>query len=151
MTNMPRGFLAWLWRAAIPLVWLLSVAAALRGGFQRGLEPRELIGRPAPYPWLGVSIVSLVTAVELGIIYLILRPPTFRWSVNRAAIALGVSVLLSGLHIATTVTDVPGFVYVPAAFSLLTTALLLLLFLVTLTVSLISRRTRSVPPGGHAA
>ena len=66
-------------------------------------------------------------AVETGILYAILRPPTFRGQGTRLGLALLYSLMLLLLAFVTFVTDMPGYVNIPGFFALSTSAALLIL------------------------
>src|SRR5688572_26034698 len=108
-----KKFFALLWRVTIPILWLLSVLAIIRGGFQLGFVRPLPIGQSYPYPWLGVVIMSIVTALESALLYFILRPHNFSWSLLRVTVAFVIFLILSAIAIFTTVTDMPGYFYVP--------------------------------------
>ena len=136
-----KHFFAFLWRAAIPMLWLLSVLAIIRGGFQPGL-----VWRPPPgqtytfhYPWLGVILTSVVTAMECAFLYLVLRPDRWVWSLPRVGVAFAIFFILSVLVAYTTATDQPGYAYIPGDLTLLLTLLLFILLIITVIVRLIHR------------
>jgi len=78
------------------------------------------------YPVWGVVAVSALIGIFIGILYLILRPATYRRSWGRLFAAIAYSGVLVALGIATLVTDMPGHAYVPAMFAIVNMALILL-------------------------
>jgi hypothetical protein len=78
------------------------------------------------YPVWGVVAVSTLIGIFIGILYLILRPATYRRSWGRLFAAIAYSGVLVALGIATLVTDMPGHAYVPAMFAIVNMALILL-------------------------
>jgi len=108
--------------------------AAFRGGFQPGFVPPLPPGQTYPYPWLGVILTSAVTAIESIVLYLVLRPNRFAWSILRVGIAFAVYFGLSVLVVYTFATDLPGYAYVPGMFTLSLTVLLFVLLIITTAV-----------------
>ncbi len=132
-----KSFFVFLWRATIPILWLVSVLAAFRGGFQLGYVPPPPPGQTYPYPWLGVILTSVVTATESALLYLVLRPHRFVWSIRRVGISFAVFLTLSILGICTFVTDQPGYAYVPGQYTFLLTAFLFVLLIITAAVAFV--------------
>jgi hypothetical protein len=126
-----KSFSIFLWQATIPILWLVSVIAAFRGGFHLGYVPPPPPGQTYPYPWLGVIMTSVITAIESIFLYLVLRPHKFAWSIYRVGIAFAVFFALSVLAVYTFATDQPGYAYVPGQFTLSLTALLFVLLIIT--------------------
>lgn len=77
------------------------------------------------YPVWGVAIVSTLIGVLIGILYLILRPATYRRSWGRLCIAVVYSAVLVFAGMSTIVTDMPGHAYVPAMFAVVNMAVVL--------------------------
>jgi hypothetical protein len=127
--------LTFLWQAAIPILWLGSVVSAFNGGFQLGYVPPPPPGQTYPYPWIGVILTILVTAIESIFLYLIVRPRKFAWSFARAGSAFAVFFVLSLLAAYTMATDQPGYAYVPGEFTFLLTFLLSVLLVITVVVN----------------
>jgi H+/Cl- antiporter ClcA len=137
-----KPFLKFLWRAIIPGLWLFSVIEAFRGGFHPGLvtySPPP--GQSYPYPWTGVILTIIVTAIESVLLYVILRPDRFAWSLPRVGIAFVVFFLLSILVFYTFATDQPGYAYVPSEYTLLVTILLFVLLIITAMIVLMKSLT----------
>ncbi|MDR7149564.1 hypothetical protein J2W49_001513 [Hydrogenophaga palleronii] len=78
------------------------------------------------YPWRAVAIVWALLAVLVGVLYVILRPETFHRSWGRLAGALVYAAGLLVVGILSVVTDMPGYYYVPAQFSVVTMAVMLI-------------------------
>ena len=94
--------------------WLLfAVWTTFLGQFPGYVEHPEL----EPYPWIAVSLTSTLLAVEVTILYWILRPVTFHRSWGRLAFALLYVGSLFVFSAITFVTDMPGYYYVPADFA----------------------------------
>jgi hypothetical protein len=140
-----KSFLVVLWRATIPILWLYSVLEAVRGGFQLGFVTyAPPPGQTYPYPWVGVILTIIATAIESIFLYLVLRPHRFAWSLPRVGIAFAVFFLLSILVFYTYATDLPGYFYVPGEFTLLLTFLLFILLVITATIVLVKHLTTRV-------
>jgi hypothetical protein len=125
-------FFALLWRATIPILWLLSVLAIVRGGFDPGF-----VWQPPPgqtysfhYPWLGVTLISIVTAIECAFLYFVLRPDRLVWSLKRVGIAFAVFLPLSIWLSRTINIDVAGHVFTLGVFTLLLAFLLFILLII---------------------
>lgn len=103
--------------------WLLFALLTLRAARDPGLVPE---GAEVPYPWRGVAVTWAILALFSGALQLILRPRTFRRSWGRLLGALAFSLALLLGTVATTVTDLPGHAYVPAAYAFVTFAALAL-------------------------
>lgn len=93
------------------------------------------------YPWAAVFVVWALLAVLVGLLHLILRPRTYHHSWGRLMAALSFSTVLLILGAVSVVTDMPGYYYVPAMFSVVTMAAMLLFVIAQAAVSL--RRKRS--------
>jgi hypothetical protein len=96
------------------------------------------------HPWRAVLVVWALLGILIGVLHLILRPATYRYSWARLIGALIYSAVLLTLGILSVVTDMPGYYYVPAMFSVVTFGLLLVFALVQTGFSLIRK-------GSHAA
>jgi hypothetical protein len=81
------------------------------------------------YPWKSALAVCALLAVCVAILYVILRPMSYRHSWWRLLGALVYSGVLVALGISTVATDLPGHAYVPALFSVATLALVVVLAL----------------------
>lgn len=101
-----------------------------------GYVPRP---EEVPYPWIAVFFVWIVLAVLLGILYAIVRPTTFQYQWGRIVGALAYVAVLFGAGLATFVTDMPGYYYVPAVFSFVTMLAVLALALVATLTELLRR------------
>jgi hypothetical protein len=142
-----KKIFALLWQITIPILWLLSVLAIVCAGFQLGFVLPPPVGQSYPYPLVGVILMSIVTAIESAFLYLILRPHKFDWSLRRVVIAFGIFLTLSIVVIYTTVTDLPGYVYIPGDFTLLLTFLLFILLIVTASMAVVKRLSKKVLAG----
>ena len=104
------------------LYWLAFAGLAVRGGFQPCLvrDPHLL-----PYPWEGVvGTVCLLGAVTF-IIHRILSPGRVGRSWWRWAGAIAVAGLFALIEVVTIGTDLPGYMYVPPVYAVVTLALLM--------------------------
>jgi hypothetical protein len=83
---------------------------------------RGLISHPERwrYPWAAVVEVWALLAMLVGVLQLILRPASFHRSWGRVLGALAYSGALLALGIGSVVTDMPGYYYIPAMFSVVT-------------------------------
>ena len=136
-----------LWRCTVVLLWILSEQAIVRAGFQPIFGLYSSPGHPNPYPWGGVTLMSLVTVVECTLLYLLLHPQKFAWSPSRLGIAFGVFFVFSIGAVITLLTfDLPAYVYVPSEFTILVTLLLLLLLIITTSISLVRRISKGTLP-----
>jgi hypothetical protein len=79
------------------------------------------------YPWDAVVAVCALLAILIGVLQLILRPASFHRSWARVLGALVYSGVLLAVGIDSVVTDMPGYYYVPALFSVVTMAGMLIL------------------------
>jgi uncharacterized membrane protein len=95
------------------------------------------------YPWRAVLVVWTILAILIGAFYLILRPMTFHRSWWRLVCALAFAAVLLGLGIASVVTDMPGYYYIPAQFSIVTMALMLLLAIVQISLYFLGKLRRA--------
>jgi hypothetical protein len=153
-----KKFFAFLWRVTIPMLWLLSVLAIVRGGLNSGLAPYPILSEgqsyPSPlplrelppYPWATVIIMSIVTAIESAVLYLILRPSKFAWSLTRAGVAFAVFLPLSILGFRTTAVDVSGDLFAFGVFNLLLFFLLFILLIVTAVVTVVRHLAKGMHP-----
>ena len=106
-------------RYCLLIYWLLFAAFAVHQARYPGLMQHPEEWR---YPWGAVGAVWALLAVLVGILYLILRPVTFHRSWGRLTGALAYSAVLLVLGLLSVVTDMPGYYYVPAQFSVVTMA-----------------------------
>jgi hypothetical protein len=109
---------------------------------QQAQYPGFLIDREQwRYPWRGVIEMWALLAILVGVLHVILRPATFQHSWGRLLGALlYATVLLLGLGPASLATDMPGYYYVPAWFSIVTMVGMLTLALVEVVGALWRRR-----------
>ena len=123
------------YRVGFVLYWLLFAALAVVGGASHGLVSPWLTRHPEliPYPWKGVIGTSFILAILVAAFYWILRPPAFRTARWRLALALAVAAGLVVASVLTSVTDMPGYYYVPQEFSMVTFLVLIITTAVTLT------------------
>jgi hypothetical protein len=106
--------------------WLVFVLLTLHAGRNRGfVRNRETV----PYPWEDVFETCALIGVETAVLYVILRPPTFRRSWRRVLAALLYASILIVISKPAAMFDLPGYLYVPRTFAL-TTFLVLLILLV---------------------
>lgn len=123
------------WFAVLALCWLLSVAAAYRGGFHPGLlAPFERL-QPLVYPWFGVALTVAQTLLYTVVAYLIVR----EGDAERLGIALVAALGLHALHVMGFGTDAPDYTYVPLRYSLL----LFVVFLVASVTLFVRSRFRA--------
>ena len=97
--------IAWLKKYGLPAVWLVSLPILVWSGFTPAFNTPE----NTPYPVGGVLIFSGITLLEVGFLYLILRPRSFSNSWGRFALALFIFMPL--WVIAQLFQDVPGYFY----------------------------------------
>src|SRR5437773_5487300 len=69
------------------------------------------------YPWSAVVVVWVLLAILVGVLHLILRPASFHRSWGRFLGALAYCAILLVLGFFSAVTDMTGYYYVPAQFS----------------------------------
>jgi len=102
--------------------WLMFALLTLRQARYPGLmrHPEEW-----RYPWDAVVVMWALLAVFVGGLHLILRPASFHRSWGRLLAAFAYSAVLLALGVDSVVTDMPGYYYVPAFFSFVTMAGLL--------------------------
>jgi len=140
-----KNFFAFLWRATIPILWLLSVLAIVRGGFDPGFVwPPPPVGQSYPYPWTRVIVISIVTAVECVVLYLILRPSHFARSLKRVGVAFAVFLPLSIWFSRTINADVAGDLSALGVFTLLSAFLLFILLIITTVVVVVKQFSKRV-------
>ena len=128
-------------RYSLAVYWLAFAALTVDWGQHPGFVAHPEL---APYPWNGVAVTLGVLAVEVAILYAILRPVTFHRSWGRLGFALLYAGILLVVSAFTFVTDLPGYYYAPAIFSAATMLGLILLTLV-LGLSALWQRGRHVP------
>jgi len=113
-------------RYFLVVYWLVFATWAVNWGKYPGLVVSPEL---APYPWKAVGVTCGVLAVEVAILYAILRPVTFDRSWGRLGFALLYGACLLVFSAFTFVTDMPGYYYVPAYFSAVTVLALVVLAL----------------------
>ena len=91
------------------------------------------------YPWSAVIVVWSLLAVLIAILYVIIRPMTYRRSWGRLAGACAYSAALLILGLLSVVTDAPGFYYVPAVFSIVTAGVMTAFVLFSLGAAVVRR------------
>lgn len=101
--------------------WAVFAVWTLRAGEQPGLTPPGVV---ISYPWWGVEWTWIILAVDVSILYAILRPRTFQGSLWRLSAALLFAFCLASWEVMSVATDMPGFAYMPAIFSLITATIL---------------------------
>lgn len=113
-----------LYKLGFALYWFLFAVLAIFSAQYPGFvsHPEQI-----SFPWLRLFVVWGILAVLVGVYYFILKPASGS-SLMRVTIAL----LLSGATLTACVmtfyTDMDGLYYVPSYFSLLTTLILLVMF-----------------------
>ena len=110
-------------RYVLQFYWLAFAVFTLHEAQSPGLllHPEEW-----RYPWGAVVVVWALLAMLVSILYAILRPGTFNHSRGRLLGALAYSAVLLVLGYFSVVTDMPGYYYVFAEFSIVTMAGMLL-------------------------
>ena len=125
-------------RYALLFYWLAFAVVTLYQAQYPGLMLRPEEWR---YPWSAVVVVWVLLAILVGVLHLILRPANFHRSWGRLLGALAYSAVLLVLGFFSVVTDMPGYYYVPAQFSVVTMAGVLI-FAVFQVISALWRRRR---------
>lgn len=135
-----KNFFVLIWRYAIPLFWLLSVQAIVRGGFQPGFGQLPPPGQSYPYPLVGVILTITVNAFESAILYFVLRPDKFVLAPSRVGVAFGSFFVLSiSAYYILLTTDLPRYLYILSEFTMLLTLMLFLLLIIVVPISLVKR------------
>lgn len=110
----PAGF----WRRyGLGVYWLIFAIYTLQAARDPGLVVHRDAAR---YPWLGVVATWIELALEVALLGWILRPRTYHRSWGRLAAALAVYAVLAVQSVITSMTDLPGYSYVPGQFHMLT-------------------------------
>jgi len=133
-------------RYGLPLYWLAFAAITLEAARYPGFVSPDA---PRAFPWDGVLVTWAILAFATALLHAILRPQTFCRSWGRLAGAIGYAVLLNVLTVATYVTDMAGYVYVPGRF-----AMVMLLGLMILAIALPmlpQSKAGRLPSGGARA
>jgi len=104
-------------RYFLAIYWLAFAILAVDWGQYPGFILDPVM---QPYPWREVGVTWGVLAVQVAILYAILRPVTFQRSWGRLGFALLYGVVLLAISAFTFGTDRPGYYYVPACFSAVT-------------------------------
>ncbi len=104
-TAVLQQIIAWLKKYGLPVLWLISLPFLIWGGF----TPAPGAPADAPYPFGGVILFAGITLLEVGLLYLILRPHSFYNSWGRFAFAIFVFTPL--WIVAQLFQDVPGYFY----------------------------------------
>lgn len=126
-------------RYCLLFYWLVFAALTLYEAQFPGLmlHPEEW-----RYPWGAVFVVWALLAISVGILYAILRPASFNRSWSRLSGALAYSAILLFLGYISVVTDMPGYYYVFAQFSIATMAGMLVITVFQATSALWRSRRR---------
>ncbi len=95
------------------------------------------------YPWAAVVVVWALLAMLVGVLHVILRPTSFHHSWGRLLGALAFSAVVLVLGFFSVVTDMPGYYYVPAQFSAVTMASMLIFAVFQVISALWRRRKRA--------
>lgn len=106
-------------------LWVLSLPLLIWGGF---VNPEAVSGDPS-YPFGFVLLFALLTLLETGLLYLILRPNSFRRSWGRVIIALIVFTPISVA--ARSFDEVPGYFDAHALWLAVVVRLLALTLIIT--------------------
>ena len=99
---------------------------------------RRLVARnreTVPDPWEDVFETCALIGVETAVLYVILRPPTFRRSWRRVLAALLYASILWVINKPPPLFDLAGYVYVPATFALITFLALLIVLVQMISMS----------------
>ena len=111
-------------RYGLTAYWIIFVLLTLHAGRNRRMvRNRETV----PYPWEDVFETCALIGVETAVLYVILRPPTFRRSWRRVLAALLYASILIVINKPPALFDLAGYVYVPETFALITFLALLIL------------------------
>ena len=117
--------------------WLLFVALTFYYAQFPGLiaEPEKW-----KYPWFEASIVCILLAILVSILQFILRPASYNYSWGRLFGAIVYSAIILALGAASVVTDLPGYYYVPALFSVVTMGGILLFAVIQVIMFILKRK-----------
>jgi peptidoglycan/LPS O-acetylase OafA/YrhL len=88
--------------------WLLSIPIYIAGGNDAQFWAQAWFRQAQPYPYLGVLTNIAFSGIVVGCLYLIIRPWSFRYSMNRLTLSL---IGLMGLFfsVIAVISDPPGF------------------------------------------
>jgi hypothetical protein len=117
ITQFRKNWLAFRWARRYGWVayWLAlsgySLAAARSPGFVS--DPASV-----PYPWSAALLTCGLLGVQCAALNATLRPLSATRSWRRVAAASALALLFGALSLLTTVTDMPGYYYVPGLFAL---------------------------------
>jgi hypothetical protein len=112
------------------LLWAFAAVLIVWGGTQPGYRPGHMGETTAPYPVLWVLAFLALSAVELALAQLILRPRSYAGSWHRALLATLVFVPWAVFCMAATM-HMPGFVTAHALWAFVLGVLSLLLLLLS--------------------
>lgn len=110
----PPGLLQ---RLGFILYWLAFAILTIRQAKHPGLV---LHGDLPPFPWRGIAATWIVLAIETLILYVVLRPLSFQAPWKRVGKGFLYATGLVVFTVFTTVTDMPGYYYVPGIFAVVT-------------------------------
>ncbi len=104
-TDVRQQILIWIKKYGLPAVWLMALPFLIWGG------SISAPGTPnnAPYPFGGVLLFAGIASLEVGLLYLILRPHSFYLSWGRFLVAVFIFTPL--WFVARLFQDVPGYFY----------------------------------------
>jgi hypothetical protein len=98
----------------VPAIWLAFVPYAIAAGRNPGFVPPSYAG---PYPTGHVIAVCLLLAIESLVFFVMLQPLTYELRDRRRPLkVLAICLLALFLESVFMYTDMPGYVYVNAAF-----------------------------------
>ena len=96
-------------RYGLTAYWIIFVLLTLHAGRNRGMvRSRETV----PYPWEDVFETCALIGVETAVLYVFLRPPTFRRSWRRVLAALVLTAGLVAVEESNWTFDRAGYHYV---------------------------------------
>ena len=124
---------------AATALWLLGAGFAASRGNMHGLVAPGIDRATLPYDWSGVLFESSQIGVEaFALFWLLFKRPTWR-PLARTLAAFALFLALVAFCIATTVTDMPGWYYVNAPWTLLVLLMLTVRLVVQLAAAVLAR------------
>jgi hypothetical protein len=127
--------------AVFALLWLAGTTAVVASGFSVDGYKLHVMQVPLPhrYPLSGVVTTSFALALELAVIYAVIRPATYNRSWGRALCAVFLATIAFLLSVAS-LMHAPPYWGAHSLFLLCLTVGLIMLFLTTAVMRLHSRR-----------